>query len=236
MASKSQPKQKIAYKIITAGDGGVGKTTLLHRYIEGQFLVDTKMTIGVGFFQKDIILDDIFSGDYKKLFEKVGEKKASEISTEVAAGKIANQNVRLYSCSAGLYSKALGKNLAQELSNKLGLYVIAATVNGTCMERPLPDDNFYGIAQSDPNNGYVYIDPDKGSWVLFSPGGDETQEKPYRVLGRDQNDKPITLNVRGAFGKNQPWIDICTEHAEKLIAEDKEKNLQKKRIAGNTTS
>ena len=61
MTSNSQPYQKIAYKIITAGDGGVGKTTLLHRYIEGQFLVDTKMTIGVGFFQKDIILDDTYS-------------------------------------------------------------------------------------------------------------------------------------------------------------------------------
>jgi small GTP-binding protein len=37
-------------KVLTAGDGGVGKTTLLHRFIKGEFMSDTKMTIGVGFF------------------------------------------------------------------------------------------------------------------------------------------------------------------------------------------
>lgn len=46
-------------KIITAGDGGVGKTTLLHRFIEGKFLVDTRMTIGVEFFLKDLTFDGV---------------------------------------------------------------------------------------------------------------------------------------------------------------------------------
>ncbi len=44
----------ILLKVITAGEGGVGKTTLLHRYIEGVFLVDTLMTIGVQFFMKTL--------------------------------------------------------------------------------------------------------------------------------------------------------------------------------------
>lgn len=44
-------------KIITTGEGGVGKTTLLHRYVEGKFLADTKMTLGVEFFLKEIDLD-----------------------------------------------------------------------------------------------------------------------------------------------------------------------------------
>jgi len=44
-------------KIITTGEGGVGKTTLLHRYVEGKFLADTKMTLGVEFFLKELDLD-----------------------------------------------------------------------------------------------------------------------------------------------------------------------------------
>ena len=40
---------KNIFKVITAGDGAVGKTTLLHRYVKGKFLADTKMTIGVDF-------------------------------------------------------------------------------------------------------------------------------------------------------------------------------------------
>ena len=35
------------FKTVTAGDGGVGKTTLLYRYVNNVFLSDTSMTIGV---------------------------------------------------------------------------------------------------------------------------------------------------------------------------------------------
>ena len=47
----------LVLKILTSGDGGVGKTTLLHKYIEGKFLEDTKMTIGVEFFLKELNVD-----------------------------------------------------------------------------------------------------------------------------------------------------------------------------------
>ena len=46
------------FKIITTGDGGVGKTTLLRRYIDGSFSFDSKMTVGVDIFHKMITLDD----------------------------------------------------------------------------------------------------------------------------------------------------------------------------------
>ena len=45
---------KCVLKILIAGDGGVGKTTLLHRYIKGNFLKDTDMTMGVEFFSKKL--------------------------------------------------------------------------------------------------------------------------------------------------------------------------------------
>lgn len=48
---------KYILKVLTAGDGGVGKTTLLHRYVEGKFSAETKMTIGVEFFLKETIID-----------------------------------------------------------------------------------------------------------------------------------------------------------------------------------
>lgn len=44
-------------KILTGGDGGVGKTTLLNRYIKGKFSLATKMTEGVQFFIKEIPVD-----------------------------------------------------------------------------------------------------------------------------------------------------------------------------------
>jgi len=49
---------KYILKILTAGEGGVGKTTLLHRYVEGKFSANTRMTIGVEFFLKETEIDE----------------------------------------------------------------------------------------------------------------------------------------------------------------------------------
>ena len=42
------------FKVSIGGAGGVGKTTLLIRYIEGHFKENTMLTVGVGFFSKNI--------------------------------------------------------------------------------------------------------------------------------------------------------------------------------------
>jgi small GTP-binding protein len=44
--------KKFFFKTIIAGEGGVGKTTLLHQYIRGEFRPDIKSTIGSNFFVK----------------------------------------------------------------------------------------------------------------------------------------------------------------------------------------
>jgi len=46
--------QTFILKIVVGGAGGVGKTTLLHRYLHGLFKDDTTMTIGVSFVTKEI--------------------------------------------------------------------------------------------------------------------------------------------------------------------------------------
>ena len=46
--------KQILFKVLTVGDGSVGKTTLLQRYVAGLFKEDQKMTIGVNFYLKRI--------------------------------------------------------------------------------------------------------------------------------------------------------------------------------------
>ena len=45
-------QKKILFKVTVAGDGGVGKTTLLKRFVDGTFDTRTNMTIGVEIHQK----------------------------------------------------------------------------------------------------------------------------------------------------------------------------------------
>jgi len=57
MFKQKGSKGAILLKVITCGEGGVGKTTLLHRYIEGVFLANTRLTIGVEFFLKELNIE-----------------------------------------------------------------------------------------------------------------------------------------------------------------------------------
>ncbi len=46
------------FKTCIFGDGGVGKTTLVNRYVTGKYQEDFKMTIGVDFYTKVFEVDD----------------------------------------------------------------------------------------------------------------------------------------------------------------------------------
>ena len=48
----------IKFKLCIFGDGGVGKTSLTHRYLTRVFNEDLKMTIGTDLSIKDIEIDD----------------------------------------------------------------------------------------------------------------------------------------------------------------------------------
>ena len=60
ISEDAKPIRKIQKKVIVIGEGGVGKTTLLHRSVSNIFVDSTKMTIGTDFFVKK--LDKIDDG------------------------------------------------------------------------------------------------------------------------------------------------------------------------------
>ncbi len=49
---------KLLAKVVLAGEGGVGKTTLIHRYITNSFIDSTKLTIGAAFYTHEITIDE----------------------------------------------------------------------------------------------------------------------------------------------------------------------------------
>jgi Ras-related protein Rab-7A len=50
--------KKTLFKILILGDSGVGKTSIMYRYINNKFSFQYKATIGADFFTKEILVDD----------------------------------------------------------------------------------------------------------------------------------------------------------------------------------
>ena len=46
----------LKYKVVLAGEGAVGKTTLINRFVTGSFSTDYKATIGVQIFSKKLFI------------------------------------------------------------------------------------------------------------------------------------------------------------------------------------
>jgi len=58
MMTSTQPVQEQLYKVLVIGDYAVGKTSIIRRYCEGYFTPNYKLTVGVDFAVKDIMVDD----------------------------------------------------------------------------------------------------------------------------------------------------------------------------------
>ena len=50
--------KKYAIKVVLLGDSGVGKTSLMNQYVNQQFSINCKATIGASFLTKEITVDD----------------------------------------------------------------------------------------------------------------------------------------------------------------------------------
>ncbi len=50
-----------AYKLILGGDGGVGKTSMVHRFVDDSFQTDYKSTIGTSIMKKECDFEDLES-------------------------------------------------------------------------------------------------------------------------------------------------------------------------------
>ena len=54
----SHPLFDFTFKLLLLGDASVGKTTLTHKYVSGIFLDNPRLTIGVDFHSKKVLIDE----------------------------------------------------------------------------------------------------------------------------------------------------------------------------------
>eukprot|EP01089_Gocevia_fonbrunei_P022167 TRINITY_DN885_c0_g1_i1.p2 TRINITY_DN885_c0_g1~~TRINITY_DN885_c0_g1_i1.p2 ORF type:complete len:205 (+),score=46.96 TRINITY_DN885_c0_g1_i1:132-746(+) len=78
-------QKKIMLKIIVLGESGVGKTSLLVRYVQDKFSLNTKSTIGASFLQKRVELDD---GQVAtcQIWDTAGQERFAGLGTQFFRG------------------------------------------------------------------------------------------------------------------------------------------------------
>lgn len=59
-------------KLVVLGDSGVGKTTLIHKYVNNEFRADFKSTIGADFTAKEIVVENNYKIDLQ-IWDTAGE-------------------------------------------------------------------------------------------------------------------------------------------------------------------
>ena len=65
------------FKIISIGDSGVGKTSLTHRFVNGDFLSDVENTIGSSFYTKQMEIND--SVVKAQIWDTAGQERYSHL-------------------------------------------------------------------------------------------------------------------------------------------------------------
>ncbi len=74
------------FKIVIGGQGAVGKTTLLHRYLNGVFLQNSSMTIGVAFHAKEVYYEGLQKKIKLSLWDLGGQDRFRFLQANYSAG------------------------------------------------------------------------------------------------------------------------------------------------------
>lgn len=74
------------FKVCIVGDGGVGKTTIVHRYVKDVFLKDTKITIGTNLFIKRVEIPEKDMKVTLQIWDLGGEQKFDMIRPNFYSG------------------------------------------------------------------------------------------------------------------------------------------------------
>lgn len=75
------------FKVLTAGDGGVGKTSLLERFVNNSFSEEMKITIGVQFFMKEVDMGD--GKEYRlQMWDFGGEEQFKHVLPSYVKGAV----------------------------------------------------------------------------------------------------------------------------------------------------
>ena len=147
------------YKMCIFGDGGVGKTTLVNRYISGKYSENFKMTIGVDFYTKVLEIEGINVN--LQIWDFVGERQFKNLLPNYVIG--ASGGIYMYDISRFYSITHLGDwiNLLDKAPDNQGEGMPILLVGGKKdleLEGKRVVDNLYAFEQGQKFGVFDFIE------------------------------------------------------------------------------
>lgn len=171
------------FKLLMTGDGGVGKTTLTKRYVTGLFSDETKITIGIDFFVKEIKL--VENGEEMRVKLQIwdfgGEERFRFLLPSYCRG--ASGALFLYSITsyASLSHVHDWLNIIRENTVSVPVLLVGSKLD-LAPYRKVPTEDAIAIARKTGLQGYVEVSAKDGTNV------EETFETITRLMLRAAQD------------------------------------------------
>ncbi|KAL3420142.1 Ras family protein [Phlyctema vagabunda] len=197
-------------KIVVLGSQGVGKTSLVHRYVKNQFSpASMTSTVGASFLTKRVVDDDSDTTVRLQIWDTAGQERFRSISRLYYRG--ANACILCYSITEltsfeemGIWLTELRRNLPPEII----LHVVgtkADVVAQTPGLRQVPFERCIAYVADNLAPGQSSTPP-----PTATPLGFERQTGGYMSAGFDGARSPSSKRSSGFWGQDVGW-DCCHE-------------------------
>ncbi|MHA2006010.1 MAG: Rab family GTPase [Promethearchaeota archaeon] len=133
--------REFVFKITVLGEAAVGKTSLLNRFCEGQFLEDYKPTLGANIIRKDVNLEEANTKIRLIMWDLAGQEKYSVIRSmyfQGCEGALLVYDITRYNTFDAIQSKWL-RDFKKYL-RKEGVYVLIGNKSDLIEERVVPTE------------------------------------------------------------------------------------------------
>ena len=191
--SNNSDKDIITFKVITLGNNGVGKSSIIKRFISGKFEAKTISTIGFGSFNKEIELKD---GTKIKLniIDTAGQENYNALSVSYVKNAdgvlfvFANDDRKSFEDIIG-WIEMFKENTKIDLGKQLPAYLVENTIlsEGSVIDREEIENlknkyNIYGYAEVSTKDDYNIKE-------IFQNMG----EMLIQIYGKKKNKKNLKL-------------------------------------------
>ena len=188
-----EDKERILFKIITLGDSGVGKTSIIRRYINQKFEENTMSTIGFLTSTKDMVLKN-GTKIKLKLFDTAGQENFQSL----AKTYIKNSDAAFFVFSHDLrksfehitrwLEQFKENNTEIDFSKNVPAYLIG---NKCDLEHDMTDEEIEKLKIE--NKFYGYISTSAKDNIGIDKAFENLGEMLYKIYGKRKNKQKIKI-------------------------------------------